>query len=78
MIKTADEYQPCWNNKLRLVTKSSAELTAVQEGLPAALASHSSYSSSVDLYSRFAKATETLGTSQNELLRITETLKQGQ
>ena len=74
MTKTADEYQ-LLNNKLRLVTKSSAELTAVQEGLyRQALASHSSYSSSVDLYSRFAKATETLGTSQNELLRITETL----
>jgi len=74
VIKIADEYT-LLDNKLKLVTKSAENLGAVQEGLyQQALRSHSSYSSSVDLYSRFAKATESLGTSQAELLRITETI----
>lgn len=74
IIKMADEYT-LLDNKLKLVTKSSADLSAVQDGLyEQSLRSHSSYSSSVDLYSRFAKATESIGTSQKDLLRITETL----
>jgi lambda family phage tail tape measure protein len=74
IIKMADEYT-LLDNKLKLVTKSSADLSVVQDGLyEQSLRSHSSYSSSVDLYSRFAKATESIGTSQKDLLRITETL----
>ncbi len=74
IVKTADQYT-LLDNKLKLVTKSEAELASVQEGLyQQSLRSHSSYESSVDLYSRFAKATETMGTSQGDLLRITETL----
>lgn len=74
LIQMADTYT-LMDNKLKLVTKSADELKYVQEGLyQQSLRSFSSYESSVDLYSRFAKATETLGTSQSELLRVTETL----
>ena len=73
VINMADDYT-LLDNKLKLVTTSSDNLKAVQEGLyQQSLRSHSSYSSSVDLYARFAKATETMGTGQSELLRITET-----
>jgi tape measure domain-containing protein len=74
LMTIADTYT-LMDNKLKLVTKSADELKYVQDGLyQQSLRSFSSYESSVDLYSRFAKATETLGTSQGELLRITETL----
>ena len=74
VLSIADDYT-LLDNKLKLVTTSSENLKAVQEGLyQQSLRSHSSYSSSVDLYARFAKATETMGTSQSDLLRITETL----
>ena len=74
VLGIADDYT-LLDNKLKLVTTSSDNLKAVQEGLyQQSLRSHSSYSSSVDLYARFAKATETMGTSQSDLLRITETL----
>lgn len=74
ITQVADNYT-LLDNKLKLVTKNSDELKAVQDGLyRQALGSHSSYESSVDLYSRFAKATESLGTSKKDLLRITETL----
>lgn len=74
LMQIADTYT-LMDNKLKLVTGSADELKYVQEGLyQQSLRSFSSYESSVDLYSRFAKATETLGTSQGELLRITETL----
>lgn len=74
LMTIADTYT-LMDNKLKLVTGSASELKYVQEGLyQQSLRSFSSYESSVDLYSRFAKATETLGTSQGELLRITETL----
>lgn len=74
LMQIADTYT-LMDNKLKLVTGSADELKYVQDGLyQQSLRSFSSYESSVDLYSRFAKATETLGTSQGELLRITETL----
>jgi tape measure domain-containing protein len=74
VMKLADNYT-LLDNKLKLVTKSNDELAYVQQKLyEQALRSHSSYSSSVDLFSRFAKATETLGVSQNQLLLVTETL----
>jgi len=63
------------DNKLKLVTDSERELAVVQTELyELSLRSHAAYSTSVDLYSRFARATKSLGTSQSELLRITETL----
>ncbi len=63
------------DNKLKLVTQSERELASVQEGLyELSLRSHAAYEASVNLYSRFARATLSLGTSQSDLLRITETL----
>ncbi len=57
MIRMADTYT-LMDNKLKLVTKSADELKYVQDGLyQQSLRSFSSYESSVDLYSRFAKAT---------------------
>jgi tape measure domain-containing protein len=74
VMKIADEYT-LLDNKLKLVTKSSEDLQYVEQKLyEQSLRSHSSYSSSVDLFSRFAKATETLGVSQDQLLQVTETL----
>lgn len=74
LMHIADTYT-LMDNKLKLVTKSADELKYVQDGLyQQSLRSFSSYESSVDLYSRFAKATESLGTNQSELLRVTETL----
>ncbi len=74
VMKIADEYT-LLDNKLKLVTKSSEDLQYVEQKLyEQSLRSHSSYSASVDLYSRFAKATETLGVSQDLLLQVTETL----
>lgn len=74
IVKMADDYT-LLDNKLKLVTKSEADLKSVQDGLyQQALRSHSSYAASVDLYSRFARATQSLGVDQANLLRITETL----
>jgi hypothetical protein len=75
LMTIADTYT-LMDNKLKLVTGSADELKYVLRTLSTSNLSgpFSSYESSVDLYSRFAKGTETLGTSQSELLRITETL----
>ena len=73
-LALADSYT-LLDNKLKLVTTSGEDLAAVQDGLyELSLRSHAAYSTSVDLYSRFARATDSMGTSQEELLRITETL----
>ena len=73
-VQTADQYT-LLDNKLKLVTGSAADLATVQKGLyDQALRSHSSYSASVDLYARFARSTQSLGTSQKDLLRIVETV----
>lgn len=73
-LQTADSYT-LLDNKLKLVTGSAGELAAVHQGLyDQAMRSHSSYAASVDLYTRFARATQNLGTSQRELLRIVETV----
>lgn len=74
LLQIADSYT-LLDNKLKLVSASSYQLKSIQEGLyQQSLRSFSSYESSVDLYSRFARATEKMGVGQSELLRITETL----
>ncbi len=61
------------DGRLKLVTKSSAELAAVQGALRAqAAATRSSYESTVILYSRTAQAASQLGISQQNLLKFTE------
>ena len=74
MIKTADEYT-LLDNKLKVVTKSQTELANAQEQLyQISLRSHVAYGISVDMYQRFQRSSDSLGTSQAEVLRIVETL----
>lgn len=71
-VKISDEYTDL-AGRLRLVTASTKELAAAQEGLyEVAKRTRGDYSATVDLYTRFARSTETLGISQQELLRVTE------
>ena len=74
MIKTADEYT-LLDNRLKVVTKSQTELANAQEQLyQISLRSHVAYGISVDMYQRFQRSSDSLGTSQAEVLRIVETL----
>ena len=64
------------NNQLKTVTSSSSNLEAVQEKLAGvARRSRSSLQSTATIYARTARATETLGLSQEKLLSITETVQ---
>ncbi len=74
ILEIADRYT-LNENKLRLVTESAEDLLFVEKELyDQARRSHASYEASIDLYSRFARATESMGTSKEDLIRITETL----
>ncbi len=62
-------------NRLQIVTKSSEELKNVTNELfRSANATRTSFESNVVLFTRMAQATDTLGISQKELLKITETI----
>lgn len=64
-------------NKLRLVTKGSDDLLKTQEALfMVAQDSRGALEATTDLYFRFAKTTDKLGLSQQELLDITESTNQ--
>lgn len=64
------------NNQLRTVTDSTANLTAVQGSLSeVARDSRSSLQATTTLYARTARATDTLGLSQEKLLRITSAVQ---
>ncbi len=64
-------------NRLRVVTASSAELTLVQgELFRIANRTRTSFEGVVELYTRTALAAEELGRSQGELLRFTEAVNQ--
>ena len=59
--------------RLKLVTKSSAELSEVQQGLYAiSQESRGSYESTVELYTRLARSAQSLGLSQGQLLTVIE------
>lgn len=61
--------------RLSLVTSSSEELTRVQKELFAiSQRSRVGFADTADLYSRMARSTEALGYTQNELLKVTETI----
>ena len=74
------QYADAWTeatNKLRLVTDSSEELSDTQEKLfQLSQDTRSSLSGTVDLYSKLARTTESLGLSQTDLLSITTTVNQ--
>lgn len=77
LAKAADTYTNI-NNKLRLVTTSTENLSAVNEALFAsANRTRSSYESTASLYATMARATRGLGLSQQDMIGVTETLNQG-
>lgn len=64
-------------NRIRVVTSSSAELNAVTDELfQISQRTRSSLESNADLFSRLSQATRELGVSQNDLLGFTESLNQ--
>lgn len=74
VIGIADAYTLA-DGKLKLVTKSAEEQTAVERELYAqAQRTRTAYLSNVDTYTRFAQATKDLKISQADLLTVNETL----
>lgn len=72
IIQAVDAYQAL-QNRLRVVTDSTAELTSVQESLfRISQESRTSFEATAELYSRAAIAANELGASQEDLLRLTE------
>lgn len=62
-------------NRLRIVTDSTAQLAEVQgKLLQVANDSRAEFETTVELYSTLARSTEELGLSQDRLLRVTETI----
>ncbi len=63
------------NSKLKLVTKSTQELTKAQAELfKIAQQTRTGFADNVDLFQRVAMSTNELGLSQKEILRLTETI----
>lgn len=74
IIQAIDLYTQL-ENRLRIVTSSSAELRVVQkELLDISNKTRSSFASNVELFARVALATRDLGVSQRETLEFTESL----
>lgn len=74
VIQMADSYK-LMEGRLRLVTTSAQNLATVQKELfSIAQESRVSLEATVDLYSRLARSTKTLGVGQKELLAVTETI----
>lgn len=75
MIRTVDSAHRL-SNQLRTVTKDADDLRATQNALfEVAQRTRSSFDAAVTIYARTARATQTLGLSQEKLLRITETVQ---
>ena len=74
LIKYSDEFKNL-QNQLRLVTKGTQNLADVTNELfEVAQKSRTSFSATGELYAKLARSTESLGTSQSDLIRITETI----
>ena len=73
-------YADAWTNatnQLRIVTGSTDELVATQEGLfDIAQETRSSLEGTVELYAKLARTTDELGLSQDQLFQITTTVNQ--
>ncbi|WP_312491259.1 tape measure protein [Brevundimonas sp.] len=77
LVSYSDTYTNI-QNRLKLVTTGTENLTAVNKALLAsANSTRSSYESTAGLYATMARATKDLGLSQQDLLGITTTLNQG-
>lgn len=76
VIRLADSYTTM-TNRIRTVTRSTAELNAVQaETFRIAQGTRASLGSVTETYARLALATGSLGLSQRETLQLTESLNQ--
>lgn len=76
LADTADEYTNI-QNRLRLVTDGTQNLTGVTEALFAVSnRTRSSFEATTDLYGSFARSSKELGLSQKDLIGITETINQ--
>lgn len=72
ILETVDAFTQI-QNKLRVVTESTEELTGVTEALfEVAQRTRSDFAATATLYSRLALSNEQLGLSQKELVRFTE------
>lgn len=75
-VKTADAFT-VMQNRIRLVTSSTAELNKVTDDLLAiSQRTRSDLGSNVELFNRITLATKDLGTAQSEVLQFTESLNQ--
>jgi len=73
-IKLADTYKNL-ESRLKLVTTSSANLVAIQSKLhEVSQKTRVSYKDTVDVFTRFARATKEAGVSQKDLLSVVESL----
>ena len=74
------EYADSWkltNSRLKLVTTSTENLTNVEEALfKTSQQTRQEYGATADLYARIAKASSEMGTSQNDLLKVTKAVNQ--
>lgn len=74
LVKYADEFTNI-NNRLRLVTSGTEELTRAQKELfKISQDTRVSFSSSAELYSKLKTSTDNLNISQERLLKITQTI----
>lgn len=77
-VKKLFEYSDTYKQlegRLKLVTKSTDELRAMQQKLfKVSQETRTSYAATVQLYTRIAQSSRVLGKSQNELVKITETV----
>lgn len=74
LVKYADEFTNI-NNRLRLVTNGTEELTQAQKELfKISQDTRVSFSSSAELYSKLKTSTDNLNISQERLLKITQTI----
>lgn len=75
LLQTADKAR-LLSNQLKTVTKDSTDLETTQEALfQMSQRTRSGMDSTIKIYARAARATETLGLSQEKLLRMTETIQ---
>ena len=73
-VRLADTFTRM-NAQLRLVTDSAAELAGVERQLfEISQANRVGFESTVQLYARIARSTDTLGVSQEQVLRVTDTI----
>ena len=76
LIRYADQWTTI-GNRIRLVTDGTEEYNTVQDRLVGlAQRTRTDLNATAELYARVARSTETLGASQNEVLRFTESVNQ--